>query len=155
MNCSRNDVVLLPIPFTDLTSRKVRPAIIIGRNGAELQPNGNPAQVYQACSLERILRKIPKNFRLLKLPFMSRSGFEQPAKKTVITVGINNLCLQRFQQEIKFFTRFDFDFHFVATLLLGIHFRQRSGAAVRVSRNRLAGIRVFGVFRSLSQVFAD
>jgi hypothetical protein len=41
MNCSRNDVVLLPIPFTDLTSRKVRPAIIIGRNGAELQPNGN------------------------------------------------------------------------------------------------------------------
>jgi hypothetical protein len=36
MNCSRNDVVLLPIPFTDLTSRKVRTAIIIGRNGADL-----------------------------------------------------------------------------------------------------------------------
>jgi mRNA interferase MazF len=36
MNCSRNDVVLLPIPFTDLTSRKVRPAIIIGRNGPDL-----------------------------------------------------------------------------------------------------------------------
>ncbi|HMP82134.1 MAG TPA: MazF family transcriptional regulator [Verrucomicrobiota bacterium] len=36
MNCSRNDVVLLPIPFTDLTSRKVRPAIIVGRNGADL-----------------------------------------------------------------------------------------------------------------------
>lgn len=36
MNYSRNDVVLLPIPFTDLTSRKVRPAIIIGRNGADL-----------------------------------------------------------------------------------------------------------------------
>lgn len=36
MNCSRSDVVLLPIPFTDLTSRKVRPAIIIGRNGADL-----------------------------------------------------------------------------------------------------------------------
>jgi len=36
MNCSRNDVVLLPIPFTDLTSRKVRPAIIIGRNGVDL-----------------------------------------------------------------------------------------------------------------------
>ena len=30
MNCSRNDVVLLPIPFTDLTSSKVRPAIVIG-----------------------------------------------------------------------------------------------------------------------------
>jgi len=31
MNYSRNDVVLLPIPFSDLTSHKVRPAIVIGR----------------------------------------------------------------------------------------------------------------------------
>ncbi len=30
MNCLRNDVVLLPIPFSNLTSSKVRPAIVIG-----------------------------------------------------------------------------------------------------------------------------
>ena len=30
MRCSRNDVVLLPIPFTDLNSSKVRPAIVVG-----------------------------------------------------------------------------------------------------------------------------
>ena len=36
MICSRNDVILLPIPFTDLTSRKVRPAIVIGVSGVDL-----------------------------------------------------------------------------------------------------------------------
>ncbi len=30
MHCSRHDLVLLPIPFTDLSSSKVRPAIVIG-----------------------------------------------------------------------------------------------------------------------------
>lgn len=35
MNCSRNDVVLLPIPFSDLTSTKVRPAIVVGHGSTE------------------------------------------------------------------------------------------------------------------------
>ncbi len=36
MSCSRNEVILLPIPFSDLTSRKVRPAIVVGRNVNDL-----------------------------------------------------------------------------------------------------------------------
>ena len=32
MSYSRNEVVLLPIPFTDLSSRKVRPAVVIGHS---------------------------------------------------------------------------------------------------------------------------
>jgi mRNA interferase MazF len=36
MSYSRNEVVLLPIPFTDLSSRKVRPAVVIGSNGVDL-----------------------------------------------------------------------------------------------------------------------
>ena len=29
MNCSKGDVVLFPYPFTDLTTKKVRPAIVV------------------------------------------------------------------------------------------------------------------------------
>lgn len=32
MSFSQGEVVLLPIPFTDLTSRKVRPAVVIGNS---------------------------------------------------------------------------------------------------------------------------
>jgi len=32
MSFSTSEVILLPIPFTDLTSRKVRPAIVIGQS---------------------------------------------------------------------------------------------------------------------------
>jgi mRNA interferase MazF len=36
MRWAKHEVVLLPIPFTDLTSRKVRPAVVVGRQGFDL-----------------------------------------------------------------------------------------------------------------------
>ena len=43
MPCSRDDVVLLPIPFTDLSSSKVRPAVVVGHGswpGDEVERSG-------------------------------------------------------------------------------------------------------------------
>ena len=62
MNCSRNDVVLLPIPFSDLSSTKVRPAIVIGHGskGGDLflipitsrLPQGDfPIRDWESCGL--------------------------------------------------------------------------------------------------------
>jgi mRNA interferase MazF len=62
MNCSRNDVVLLPIPFSDLTSHKVRPAIVVGHAPdprdlfvvpitSRLQQATFPLRDWKACGL--------------------------------------------------------------------------------------------------------
>lgn len=62
MSCSRNEVVLLPIPFTDLSSRKVRPAVVIGHSRhpgdlfvapttSQLQNAAVPLQEWSAAGL--------------------------------------------------------------------------------------------------------
>lgn len=62
MDCSRNDIVLLPIPFSDPTSHKVRPAIVIGHAPdprdlfvvpitSRLQQATFPLRDWKACGL--------------------------------------------------------------------------------------------------------
>ena len=35
MNCSKGDVVLFPYPFSDLTTKKVRPAVVVSAMGKQ------------------------------------------------------------------------------------------------------------------------
>lgn len=62
MSFSRNEVILLPIPFTDLSSRKVRPAVVIGHGtypgdlfvapiSSQLQKVNVPLTDWQAAGL--------------------------------------------------------------------------------------------------------
>jgi mRNA interferase MazF len=53
MSCFRSDVVLLPIPFSDLTSRKVRPAVVVGKNGIDLFLVPISSQLHQTTAALR------------------------------------------------------------------------------------------------------
>ncbi len=62
MTSSRNEVILLPIPFSDLSRRKVRPAVVVGHSSypgdlfvvpvtSQLQHADLPLRDWQAAGL--------------------------------------------------------------------------------------------------------
>lgn len=81
MTCSRNDVILIPIPFSDLSSRKVRPAVVIGSRGSDLFLVPNSSQIFNT------------DFQLINWSF---AGLNVPCGiKAQITTVANRLALKR------------------------------------------------------------
>jgi len=95
MNFQQRDLVLLPVPFSDQSSRKVRPAIIVSNN--KLNTSSEDLLLVPITSV-----LIEKSFSVLitqeslaegKLLVVSRARADKifPAEKTVIKMKIGSI----------------------------------------------------------------
>lgn len=107
MNINQNDLVLLPVPFSDQTSSKVRPAIVVSNN-----------HINQICDdvmlvpLTSILKQVPYSINITqkelitgKLIAQSRARVDKlfTAHKSLIRMKIGSIkpeVLELIKQEI-------------------------------------------------------
>ena len=88
MFCSRDDVVLLPIPFTDLSSSKVRPAVMVGHGSWP----GDLLVVPVTSQLQNADLIICEKVRPFLINFARRRAYDWRAALLLIQQGVTEFA---------------------------------------------------------------
>ncbi len=92
MTYSRGDVVLVPFPFTDLTTQKQRPALVISSN----QFNSSSADVILVGITSQIPRDLAQSDYRLTPDEQQKAGLPRPSMiKSAKVVTLNQALIRR------------------------------------------------------------